>query len=99
MADADLLIEEVTAYLKPQDVEHIREAIEFSRIAHHGQMRKSGEPYVTHPIAVARILTTLHIDEYRFIRSGNVWESDNFATSPSKLDLRIDTVLGTINVR
>ncbi|HEX5362694.1 MAG TPA: bifunctional (p)ppGpp synthetase/guanosine-3',5'-bis(diphosphate) 3'-pyrophosphohydrolase [Gallionella sp.] len=62
MADADLLIEEVSAYLKPQDIEHIREAIEFSRIAHYGQMRKSGEPYVTHPIAVARILTTLHID-------------------------------------
>lgn len=62
MADAELLIEEVSAYLKPQDVDYIREAIEFSRIAHHGQMRKSGEPYVTHPIAVARILTTLHID-------------------------------------
>ena len=62
MADADLLLEEVAAYLKPQDVEHVREAIEFSRAAHEGQLRQSGEPYVTHPIAVARILTTLHID-------------------------------------
>ena len=62
MADADLLLEEVSAYLKPQDVEHVREAIEFSRAAHEGQLRQSGEPYVTHPIAVARILTTLHID-------------------------------------
>ncbi|MFZ3019651.1 MAG: bifunctional (p)ppGpp synthetase/guanosine-3',5'-bis(diphosphate) 3'-pyrophosphohydrolase [Gallionella sp.] len=62
MADAELLLEEVSAYLKPQDVEHVREAIEFSRAAHEGQLRQSGEPYVTHPIAVARILTTLHID-------------------------------------
>ena len=62
MADADLLLEEVSAYLKPQDVEHVREAIEFSRAAHEGQLRKSGEPYVTHPITVARILTSLHID-------------------------------------
>ncbi|HZW25840.1 MAG TPA: bifunctional (p)ppGpp synthetase/guanosine-3',5'-bis(diphosphate) 3'-pyrophosphohydrolase [Gallionella sp.] len=62
MADAELLLEEVSAYLKPQDVEHVREAIEFSRAAHEGQLRKSGEPYVTHPIAVARILTSLHID-------------------------------------
>lgn len=62
MANADLLIEDVSSYLKPQDVDHVREAIEFSRIAHHGQTRQSGDPYVTHPIAVARILTPLHID-------------------------------------
>lgn len=62
MADAERLIEEVSTYLKPQDVEHIRSAIEFSRIAHEGQMRHSGDPYVTHPIAVARILTPLHLD-------------------------------------
>jgi GTP pyrophosphokinase len=62
MADAELLLEEVATYLKPQDVEHIREAIEFSRIAHQGQTRQSGDPYVTHPISVARILTPLHLD-------------------------------------
>ncbi|MDD2684859.1 MAG: bifunctional (p)ppGpp synthetase/guanosine-3',5'-bis(diphosphate) 3'-pyrophosphohydrolase [Gallionella sp.] len=62
MADADLLIEEVSAYLKPQDVEYVRQAVEFSRTAHEGQLRQSGVPYVTHPIAVARILTPLHMD-------------------------------------
>ncbi|MDO8812520.1 MAG: bifunctional (p)ppGpp synthetase/guanosine-3',5'-bis(diphosphate) 3'-pyrophosphohydrolase [Gallionella sp.] len=62
MADAELLIGEVSAYLKPQDVEHIREAIEFSHAAHQGQTRQSGDPYISHPIAVARILTTLHLD-------------------------------------
>jgi len=67
MADADLLIEELSAYLKPQDVEHVRVAIEFSRAAHQGQMRQSGDPYVSHPIAVARILTPLHIDAQAII--------------------------------
>jgi GTP pyrophosphokinase len=62
MADADLLIEELSTYLKPKDIEHVRVAIEFSRNAHQGQMRQSGDPYVTHPIAVARILSPLHID-------------------------------------
>lgn len=62
MADAELLLEEVSAYLKEQDVEYVRAAIEFSRIAHQGQTRHSGDPYVTHPIAVARILTPLHLD-------------------------------------
>jgi GTP pyrophosphokinase len=67
MSDADLLIGEVSAYLKPQDVEHIREAIKFSQAAHHGQTRQSGDPYISHPIAVARILTTLHLDAQAII--------------------------------
>ena len=62
MADADLLIEEASAYLKPQDIIYVREAIEFGRAAHQGQTRQSGDPYISHPIAVARILTTLHLD-------------------------------------
>jgi len=62
MADINLLVEETSAYLKPRDVEHVREAIEFSRAAHQGQKRQSGDPYISHPIAVARILATLRLD-------------------------------------
>ncbi|MES1981537.1 MAG: bifunctional (p)ppGpp synthetase/guanosine-3',5'-bis(diphosphate) 3'-pyrophosphohydrolase [Pseudomonadota bacterium] len=62
MSDAATLLEEVTTYLKPKDVEHIREALEFSDIAHQGQFRLSGESYISHPISVARILTPLHLD-------------------------------------
>ena len=62
MADADLLIEEASAYLKPQDVAYVRDAIAFGHAAHQGQTRQSGDPYISHPIAVARILTTLHLD-------------------------------------
>ena len=62
MADINLLVEEASAYLKPRDVEHVREAIEFSRAAHQGQTRQSGDPYISHPIAVARILATLRLD-------------------------------------
>jgi len=60
--DADALIQEVTAYLKPEDVATVKTALEFSAAAHQGQVRESGEPYVSHPIAVARILTDLHMD-------------------------------------
>ena len=67
MSDTDLLIEELSTYLKPKDVEHVRVAIEFSREAHQGQMRHSGDPYISHPIAVARILTPLHIDAQAII--------------------------------
>ena len=60
--DAEALIQEVSAYLKPEDVATIKSALEFSAAAHLGQLRDSGDPYVSHPIAVARILTPLHLD-------------------------------------
>src|SRR3989339_1717858 len=62
MADTDLLIGEVSAYLKPEDVGYVRDAIAFSHAAHQGQTRQSGDPYISHPIAVARILATLRLD-------------------------------------
>lgn len=40
----------------------IKRAIEFAYNAHNGQVRKSGEPYITHPLEVARILTMIEID-------------------------------------
>ena len=60
--DAEALIQEASAYLKPEDVATVKSALEFSATAHQGQVRQSGAPYVTHPIAVARILTQLHMD-------------------------------------
>ncbi|HQS57998.1 MAG: guanosine-3',5'-bis(diphosphate) 3'-pyrophosphohydrolase [Gallionellales bacterium 35-53-114] len=67
MSDVEELLQEVSAYLKPEDVENIQRAVELSKSAHHGQLRQSGEAYVTHPIAVARILTTLHLDAQAII--------------------------------
>jgi GTP diphosphokinase / guanosine-3',5'-bis(diphosphate) 3'-diphosphatase len=40
-------------YLGPADIETVRQAYRFADAAHLGQMRKSGDPYITHPIAVA----------------------------------------------
>jgi GTP pyrophosphokinase len=49
-------------YLKPEDITQIWAAYRFSDAAHTGQMRKSGEPYITHPVSVACILAELHMD-------------------------------------
>lgn len=62
MTDAEALFQEVSSYLSQEDVERIRQALGFSESAHEGQLRKSGEPYISHPIAVAQILTPLHLD-------------------------------------
>ena len=67
MPDVKELLQEVSAYLKPEDVENIQRAVELSITAHKGQFRQSGEDYVTHPIAVARILTQLHLDAQAII--------------------------------
>ena len=67
MSDVEELLQEVSAYLKPEDVENIQRAIELSKTAHHGQLRQSGEAYVTHPIAVALILTSMHLDAQAII--------------------------------
>ena len=41
-------------YLHPADIEQVRQAYRFADEAHLGQLRNSGEPYITHPIAVAQ---------------------------------------------
>jgi GTP pyrophosphokinase len=49
-------------YLKPQDIEQVRGAYRFAFQAHEGIVRKTGEPYITHPVSVACILADLHMD-------------------------------------
>jgi GTP pyrophosphokinase/guanosine-3',5'-bis(diphosphate) 3'-pyrophosphohydrolase len=56
------LIEEARSYLPEADVDRIHRAYLLAASVHEGQQRASGEPYVTHPIAVARILAGFHMD-------------------------------------
>lgn len=62
MPESEILFSEVAQYLKPEDVVQLRNAHSFGSGAHSGQFRKSGEPYFSHPVAVARILSSLHLD-------------------------------------
>ncbi|MEF9852661.1 MAG: bifunctional (p)ppGpp synthetase/guanosine-3',5'-bis(diphosphate) 3'-pyrophosphohydrolase [Hydrogenoanaerobacterium sp.] len=57
----DLMVK-IKATGKPYDIPVIIRAFETSRLAHEGQMRLSGEPYVTHPLHVAEILVQLGMD-------------------------------------
>lgn len=50
------------SYLPASEVAVIRRAYEFGSKAHEGQHRKSGEPYIHHPLEVARILADMHMD-------------------------------------
>lgn len=56
------LVEVASSYLEPSQVEQIIEAYRVAKSAHEGQFRSSGEPYVTHPVAVCQILADMHLD-------------------------------------
>ncbi|HCY63173.1 MAG TPA: guanosine-3',5'-bis(diphosphate) 3'-pyrophosphohydrolase [Oxalobacteraceae bacterium] len=56
------LTAQLSAYLSPADLKKVKEAYRFSDEMHLGQMRKSGEPYISHPIAVAEICADWKLD-------------------------------------
>jgi RelA/SpoT family (p)ppGpp synthetase len=56
------LTDKLTLYLDPKEVDRIERAYHFSEKCHLGQMRQSGDPYITHPLAVANILADMRMD-------------------------------------
>ncbi len=56
------LLDRVKSYNAEADLDVVRKAYEFSAKAHEGQVRRSGEPYLQHPIAVAGVLSSLRTD-------------------------------------
>jgi guanosine-3',5'-bis(diphosphate) 3'-pyrophosphohydrolase len=60
--EIDDLCQLVGAYLEPKDVTDIHAAYRFGARAHEGQCRVSGEPYISHPLEVAHILASMHMD-------------------------------------
>ncbi len=59
---ADQVIDKTRTYLNEEHVEMVKKAYEFAKHAHRDQYRKSGEPYIIHPIQVAGILADLEMD-------------------------------------
>ena len=56
------LSDSLTSYLARDQVNSVRRAYFYAEQAHDGQYRHSGDPYVTHPLAVASILSEMHMD-------------------------------------
>jgi GTP pyrophosphokinase len=58
----DQLLKSVRSYNQKADVKELQRAFAFAETAHEGQVRKSGEPFITHPLSVAMVLADLHLD-------------------------------------
>ncbi|WP_417272042.1 RelA/SpoT family protein [Celeribacter halophilus] len=67
MIDVEDLIALVRNYNPKTDADLIREAYAYGKEMHEGQFRRSGEPYFTHPVAVAAILTEQALDDATII--------------------------------
>ena len=61
------LTDKLRTYLAPDQVNAVRRAYYYSEQAHDGQVRRTGQPYVTHPLAVANILADMHMDHQSLI--------------------------------
>lgn len=62
MPTIDALSERLTQYLSQSQIKQVCRAYFYAEQAHEGQRRRSGEPYIVHPLAVANILTEMHLD-------------------------------------
>ena len=67
MAAVHTLDESRFGYLKQADVARLADAYRFSEAAHKGQTRQSGDPYISHPLAVAEILAGWHLDSQALV--------------------------------
>lgn len=77
----DKLVAQVREYSnKKPDLEKIRKAYEFAELAHRGQVRKSGDPYIIHPLATAITLANMKLDAQTIIAGllHDVPEDTNF---------------------
>lgn len=62
MLTIDSLSHRLASYLEPDHINSVKRAYFYAEQAHDGQFRRSGEPYITHPLAVANILASMHMD-------------------------------------
>ncbi|MCB2181412.1 MAG: bifunctional (p)ppGpp synthetase/guanosine-3',5'-bis(diphosphate) 3'-pyrophosphohydrolase [Desulfobulbaceae bacterium] len=60
----DDLLNRARGYLPPKDVDDTRKAYDFARKIHGDQKRSNGDPYITHPLAVAHILASMQLDPH-----------------------------------
>jgi guanosine-3',5'-bis(diphosphate) 3'-pyrophosphohydrolase len=62
--DLELFNGRIATYLKPEEIARVGAAYVFADAAHRGQQRISGEPYISHPLAVAETLAGWHLDAH-----------------------------------
>ncbi len=83
MEAIDPLSDKLSSYLETSQVKKVRRAYRFAEKGHQGQLRQSGEEYITHPLAVAHILADMHMDHESIVAAllHDVIEDTDFTKS------------------
>ncbi|MFK7866749.1 MAG: bifunctional (p)ppGpp synthetase/guanosine-3',5'-bis(diphosphate) 3'-pyrophosphohydrolase [Alphaproteobacteria bacterium] len=91
----DAFLAKITAYMPDADVALISKAYRFIEVAHAGVMRDSGDPYVSHPIAVAEIMIDEQVDQATLIAGllHDVVEDTDHSDDDIKRDFGEDVAL------
>lgn len=89
----ETLIEKIRDYAPEADTARIVEAYLFAEDRHHGQKRKSGEPYITHPLAVAHILADLQMGINTVVAGLLHDVLEDTSTTPEELEQRFGTTV------
>lgn len=89
----EALLEKIRDYAPEADTARIVEAYLFAEERHHGQKRKSGEPYITHPLAVAHILSDLQMGVNTVIAGLLHDVLEDTSTTPEELEQRFGTTV------
>ena len=85
-------------YLDDFERAEVRDALEVAFDAHEGQRRKSGEPYITHPVAVAAILAEMELDHESLV-AGLLHDTveDTQAVTFESLEKRYGAAVGELS--
>ena len=84
----------IGTYLQPEQVDKIQLAYQFSAEAHEGQKRKSGEPYIYHPLEVAYILGDMRMDYQTLVAVGQtVKGGETIISNPKNITKLIKTII------
>ncbi len=96
--DKDLkhLVESLEAYMPAEQVEQVMRAYEFGATAHSGQTRMSGDPFISHPLAVAQILADMHMDSQAIAAAILHDVIEDTATPITELDERFGTEIAAL---
>jgi len=90
------LVSYLESYLKEDQLEQIEKAYYFAEEAHKGQRRLSGEPYITHPLAVAFILAKLHMDHQSIVSAILHDVIEDTGISKGTIEIQFDATVADI---
>jgi GTP diphosphokinase / guanosine-3',5'-bis(diphosphate) 3'-diphosphatase len=90
------LLETLESYMTPEQIEPVARAYEFGALAHLGQKRLSGEPYIFHPVAVAQSLADMHMDSQAITAAILHDVIEDTATPVSELEEQFGSEVATL---